>query len=287
MDDLTQFEQEGFFAVESLNVPEYVEVEFGPFLDSYRKLNRIAWTLQYSLPKFKPANYETTRRSYCFILYARTINFVQAAVILGTKGMRVQADTQLRCAIEALFKLGALSNDRELIIDYDLAELADRIRQLKAYINYLNRRKPKNKESIKKAERSCKEHIDRLKAKRPEVFKDSKEKDALKKFSISTEKYASKADLLDIYDLYYRSGSAAVHSDSQSLEDGHFVLNSDGTVNAFKNEPHLEGLGKFIYELCAIVFDAILFVGKGLDYKIPEDELKVLDDALEACLQKT
>ncbi|NVK25222.1 MAG: hypothetical protein HWE10_09870 [Gammaproteobacteria bacterium] len=285
MGDLTDFEREGFFKVDSLNVPEYVEENFAPFLEVFYRLNKLAWSLQYEMKLPKPEN--DIRRAWCTVLYARTLNFVQAAVMLATKGMRVQADTQHRCALETLFKLGALTNDEQFIIEYDLAERKDHIRQGRAFVTYLNRRKPKDKALIKQIEASCKakesDLIERLKAHRPELFEGRSEKEALKKSSVTTEQYARIAERLDMYDLHYRMGSASVHSDAKSLEDGHFELNEDGTVKKFKNEPHLEDLDMVIHTLCYIVLDAVEFVGKALEYDVPEAELRIIAEALEAC----
>lgn len=285
MNDLTDFDREGFFEVSSLGVFTHVNNTYGPFLDVFYRLNKLAWSLQYKMSIPKPEN--DIRRAWCAVLYSRTLNFVQASVMLATKGMRVQADTQHRCALETLFKLGALTNDEQFIIEYDLAERKDHIRQGRAFVAYLSRRTPKDKALIRRVEASCKDKeadlIERLKAHRPELFEGRSEKDAIKKFSVTTEQYARKADRLDMYDLHYRMGSAAVHSDAKSLEDGHFELNEDGTVKEFKNEPHLEDLDMVIHTLCYIVLDAIEFVGQALDYDVPEHELRSIAEALEAC----
>lgn len=285
MDDLTDFDQEGFFGVSSLGVFTHVNNTYGPFFEVFYRLNKLAWPLQYEMSIPKPE--KDIRRAWCAILYARTLNFVQAATMLATKGMRVQADTQQRCALETLFKLGALTNDEQFIIDYELAERKDRIRQGRAFVSYLSRRKPKDKALIKQVEASCNtmeaDLIERLKSHRPELFVGRSEKEALKRFSVTTEQYARKADRLDRYDLLYRMGSAAVHSDAKSLEDGHFELNDDGTVKEFKNEPHLEDLDMVIHTLCEVVIDAVRFVGQALDHNVPEDELKSIEEALEKC----
>lgn len=283
MGDISDFEREGFFKVDSLGIPDHVEKTFGPFLEVYHRLNRIAWSLQYNMSIPKPE--DDIRRAWCAVLYSRTLNFVQAAILLAAKGMRVQADTQNRCALETLFKLGALTNDEQFIIEYDLAEQKDHVRQGKAFIAYLNRKKPKNKTFIKQVEESCKqketELIGKLKKHRPDLFKKYSEKEALKKFSVTTELYAKKADRLDMYDLQYRMGSAAVHSDAKSLEDGHFELNADGTVNSLKNEPHLKDLEMVVHTLCLIVLDAIKFIGKALNEAIPKNELFEIANSLE------
>lgn len=290
MDDLTDFEQEGFFRIDTLHAPEYVEENFGHFLDAFYRLNKLAWSLQYKLPSEKPTDNESTRRAFCLILYSRTLNFVQAAVMLATRGMRVQADTQHRCALETLFKLGALASDEQFIIDYDLAERKDHIKQGRALLSHLNRIKEKSKDdkrNIKELEKSTKrkelDFIDRLKAHRPTLFKDRSNKEAFDKFSLSTEECARRANRQNMYDIHYRRGSASVHSDARSLEDGHFSINENGIVIAFKNKPHLEHLEMFITSYCLVIFDAVRFVGQALDYDVPENELKSIEEALEKC----
>lgn len=287
MDDLTDFEREGFFEVSSLGVFTHVNNNYGEFLNVFYRLNKIAWSFQYEMTVPKPT--VDIRRAWCAVLYARTLNFVQAAVILSTKGMRVQADTQHRCALETFFKLGALKNDPQFIVDYDLAEQKDHLRQGRAFVSYLRRKSPKDKALIKRVEASCKAKeyklIERLKTHRPELFEGRRENEALRRFSVTTEQYARKANRLDMYDLQYRMGSTAVHSDSKSLEDGHFELKEDGTFSAFKNEPFLEDLDMFIHTVCHLVFDAIEFIGQVLECDIPKGELSQIMKALEACHQ--
>jgi hypothetical protein len=283
MDDLTDFDREGFFGAASLGVFTYVKDNYGEVLDVYYRLNRIVWPLQYTMSVPKPES--DIRRAWCAVLYSRTLNFTQAAIMLATKGMRVQADTQHRCALETLFKLGALTNDDQFIIDYDLAEQKDHIKHGQSFIQYLHRQKPKDKTQIRQIEASCKNKeatlINKLKKHRPDLFVGNSDKEALRKFSVPTSLYAKKADRLDIYDLNYRLGSASVHSDAKSLEDGHFELNKDGTVKELKNEPHLEDLEMFIQTLCIVVLDAVRYIGMALEEAIPEKELKDIEKAIE------
>jgi hypothetical protein len=283
MDDLTDFDREGFFGAASLGVFTYVQDNYGELLDVYYRLNRIVWPLQYTMNVPKPEN--DIRRAWCAVLYTRTLNFTQSAIMLATKGMRVQADTQHRCALETLFKLGALTNDAQFIIDYDLAEQKDNIKHGQSFIQYLDRQKPKDKAQIRQIKASCKDKeatlITKLKKHQPNLFDGNSDKDALRKFSVPTALYAKKADRLDMYDLNYRLGSASVHSDAKSIEDGHFEHNEDGTVNCLKNEPDLEDLEMFIQTLCIVVLDAVRYIGKVLEEVIPEDELRDVENTLE------
>lgn len=292
MDNLTGFEREGFFEVSSLGVFTHVNKTYGEFLDIFYRLNKLAWPLQYELPKARPSDKESTRRAFCLILYSRTLNFIQAAVMLSTRGMRVQANTQHRCALETLFKLGALTNDEQFIVEYDLAERKDHIRLGRALLSNLNRISNKTeteKTQIKEIKLANKhkerEFIARLKKHRPELFINRSEREAFKKFSLTTEECARRAGRLEVYDVHYRRTSASIHSDARSLEDGHFDIDEKGNVSAFKNEPNIEDLHMYITSYCITVIDAARFVIKALGHEYPKKELSSIEKSLEACLE--
>ncbi|GLX77466.1 hypothetical protein tinsulaeT_08060 [Thalassotalea insulae] len=316
MPSKTEFEKHGFLAVESLSVPQYVTSKYAPYLNIFLRLNEITWSLQYELNIPKPEN--DIAKAWSAVLYARTINFVQAAYMLSSIGMRVQAETQLRCALEPLFTLGALKNNPSLIKDYDLAERKDRLKHGRSFITYQKRQKPKDNTLIKQVSEQCDnqeaELITRLKAHRPDLFKENKHliaieklleshpelkvttlsnirklrpdlfkdkgKTAIDKFSLPASLLANNAGLIDWYDLLYRWGSSSVHSDAKSLEDSHFVLGEDLLVEHIKNEPELEDLDEFINTLCAVFLYALEFIKEVLDANIPKEEIESIKTKL-------
>jgi hypothetical protein len=204
--------------------------------------------------------------------------------MLSTTGMRVQAETQLRCSLEPLFRLRALKSNPDFIKTIDLAERKDTLKKGNSFIEFLNRKKPKNKPLIKKLKLQCKTQKEeltfKLKGIRPDLFEKYDDKEALDKFSLPVFEVADMAGLTDWYDLMYRLGSASIHSDAKSIEDGHFVLDESGEIEALKNEPELSDLDEFITSLCAILFCVIESASDNLEIQLPNTQLDSLKDEL-------
>lgn len=281
MENLKEFEIHGFLNTSSLGVPQHVAFTYGKYLKIFGRINKIAWGIQYNASPPK----SDIVKSWSYALYARTLNFIQSAYMLSSTGLRVQAETQLRCSLEPLFRLGALKNNPEFIRNIDLAERKDRLKQGNSYVEFLNRKKPKNKPLIKRLKSQCKDQKEELilllKEVCPDLFEKYDDDKALSKFSLPVFEIADKAGLIDWYDLMYRLGSASIHSDAKSIEDGHFILNESGEIKALKNEPELEELDEFINTLCAILFCAIELISANLDIESPKAELEKIKDELD------
>jgi len=286
MTSKTEFEKHGFFAVESLNLPNYISSTYGPYLSLFRQLNSIAWSMQRET-EINSADYF---KAWCFSLYSRSLNFIQSAFMLSVIGMRVQAEVQMRCALEALFKLGALKEDRSFFHTYHMVELKDQLTHTQSFINYLNRVKSNNKllkaEAIKKCKEQKQELLSQLKLHKPDLFVDGKEKDAIKNFRIPISEFANKAGLLDWYDLIYRLGSAATHSDAKSIEYGHFIFTENNEIGGLKNEPQTEDLDDFVVTLCLFLFTTIESVCSVLSIAEPSAELNAIKDSLNKLTTK-
>ncbi|WP_156420304.1 DUF5677 domain-containing protein [Rheinheimera sp. EpRS3] len=282
MTDFTDFERHGFLGVESLQLSQHISATYGPYLSLFRRLNQVAWSFQYEMNIPKPENDITG--AWCAILYARVLNFTQASYMLSLNGLRVQAETQLRCALEPLFKLGALKNDPKFMIEYELAERKDQLKQGRSILEYLKRQKPRDNARIKSMEVECQakkeELILGLKNHRPQLFEKNDDKTAIEKFSVPASLSAEKAGLLDWYDLLYRMGSASIHSDAKSLESGHFLIGDDHEVEFIKNEPELEDLDEFVNTLCTVLLNAVEFVGAALGEEIPSGQLDAIKEDL-------
>jgi hypothetical protein len=140
--------------------------------------------------------------------------------------MIAQSYTLIRCLLEPLFPLVAISKDPQfinLLIDSDEIK---RKKNIERNIKYLERNKIQgNIEELKKLMVDLKEKIKR------ENLKEIKVYDC-----------AVKADLEDIYNIYYSFTSMHLHVGMKSLEEG-MVLDLDNlSIEELKNEPELNGL---------------------------------------------
>lgn len=269
MDFRTDFESHGFLAADSLGVQQHISAAFEAYIKEYLKLNSLAWSLQYQL-NIKSEDYFS---GWCFALYARFLNFTQSAYMLALSGLRDQANTQVRCALEVLFKLGALKNDRNLYHAYYISELKDQLSHANSFLSYLERNKGSKELRAQAQARKKSLEVDLSKqfhTHYPKRIQEYGEKDAIKKFSLPVSELASKAGLLDLYDLIYRLTSAATHSDAKSLEFGHFELTHDGKIESLKNEPYIDEFDDFLLSLAQLIFEALEFICVALHIEKPE-----------------
>ena len=262
MNQLNDFELHGFLEVESLGLESHIHSSYGQYIAAFRKLNQFAWSMQFEFTVPKPER--SIREAWSVILYARTLNFSQAAYMLALKGLRVQAETQLRCSLETLFRLGALKNHPDFLVEYDLSDRKDNIKKVRAIISHLQQKGSKDKKQIKSLEKKCKvmltEFISKLRAHQPDTFLKYDDKQAFEKFSLPVSRIAQKAELTDLYDLAYRLSSSSVHSDAVSLENGHFVIGDSSEVEFLKNEPEIEELDDFIITICTVLLYSVDFI---------------------------
>ena len=85
------------------------------------ELNQSAWALQYEIE----ANSEFSPEIMAATLYGRIISIYQMALMISEKGMLAQSYTLIRCLLEPLFPLVAISKDHQfahLLINSDEIE---------------------------------------------------------------------------------------------------------------------------------------------------------------------
>lgn len=271
MDNKTHFDVHGFLAVDSLGVRQHLYETYQPYIKEYISLNSVAWSMQQNLE----VKSDDSSSCWFFALYARLLNFTQAAYILSVAGLRVQAQTQVRCALELLFKLGATKNNRKFHSDYYISELQDQLSNVNYFLQSIQKDK-KNKE-FKKQAATRKTEIEReliglLKQNHPNLVETYGEIGAIKKFRLPISEFAIKSGLEDWY-LRYRLTSSDIHSDAKSLEHGHFELSDDGSVQFLKNEAHVEEFDDFLLSVIEIILKAIEFFCEALKLEQPEDKL--------------
>lgn len=162
---------------------------------------------------------EKTDQMVGSVLYARTLQSTQAAVLLLEHGMPTQARTILRSALETLFPLSAIAKDPrkadDLIAshDADRRTLADRIKRWKD---------PELRASVPLTDTQL-DDIVKNPAKATNIFE-----------------HAKFAGMEDWYGTLYTILSFAAHSKISDL-DNHTVPNAEGEVVELQSEPVLAG----------------------------------------------
>jgi len=185
--------------------PKWVELMYS--------VNRLAVDLLHEL-EITP---QKTNQIVGSVLYARTLQSAQAAVLLLEHGMPTQARTVLRSALETLFPLSAIVKDAskadDLIAshDADRRTLADRMKRWKD---------PELRASVPLTDAEL-DAIVKNPAKATNIFE-----------------YAKFAGMEDWYSTLYTILSFAAHSKISDL-DKHTVPNADGEVVELQSEPIL------------------------------------------------
>jgi hypothetical protein len=126
---MTTLSEEGFLSDEVDAVVRTIRAKQSPWFTELRVLNRLLVEAQYTLE----IHVESAQESVCAALYVRGLTHSQAAVILIERGMVASAKAMARCALEALFKLGACAREpaRALaLLDEDEIDKLRRARRL-------------------------------------------------------------------------------------------------------------------------------------------------------------
>lgn len=282
MDNKTHFDVHGFLAVDSLGVREHLYETYQPYIKEYISLNSVAWSMQQNLE----VKSDDSSSCWFFALYARLLNFTQAAYILSVTGLRVQAQTQVRCALELLFKLGATKNNRKFHSDYYISELQDQLSNVNSFLDSIQKDKKNKDLKIKAKSRKTEiefELLELLRIHHPALIEKHGDKEAIKKFRLPISEFANKAGLADWY-LRYRLASSSIHSDAKSLEYSHFGFSADGNVQFLKNEAEVEEFDDFLLSVIEIILKAIEFFCEALKLEQPEDKLlEIKNNLVKLC----
>ena len=205
----------GFLSESPRAFREHVHAAYRAWVEVLYAINDHANALQHAIEIHRTELAEACAA----VLYARTIASAQASVILLEHGLPSQARTVLRSALDTLFPLCALVKSPDLAAqlvsshDADRRTIADRIRRWSD---------PSLRSSI--SGRVSDAELDAMLA--------SKAK-SLNKYDL-----AKQAGMEDWYLTLYTLLSFAAHGAMSDLES-HAVVDADGDVAEFKNEPEL------------------------------------------------
>ncbi|WP_422473323.1 DUF5677 domain-containing protein [Endozoicomonas sp. ALB032] len=192
--------------------------------------NQVAQKLQYEIS----INNTSAKEIISASLFARVLQSYQAALLVAFKGMNYQVEVSIRCFLEPLFPLVAISRNRDFHIKILEASEIDRKKVFGKLINYKTRNKQYDEE------------LERFKKLKSEIESNIKENN-LK--SLSVYDCAKHAGLLDFYETLYSCTSTTLHSKVASLEE-HLVLDvKNKKILALKNEPEINGLNDSLVTL--------------------------------------
>ncbi len=221
--DRTRLFHEGFIADEIADVIAVVRNDYDPQLTELRGLNRLLTQSQYELA----VHPESAQETCCAALYIRAIAHCQAVLILLERGMVHSARAMIRCALEALFNLGACAADHKTALSFLDADQVDRRRRAR-YLAQVQDPTAKARLDI---------------AELQEILQEIERKiDEVEARDLRPREMAKRAGLEDLYLTAYAQLSGAVHSTVGDL-DRHFRTSPEGNVLELLTEPIVAGLG--------------------------------------------
>lgn len=236
------FENCGFLSSQIIDVKGRICARFGPEYEEILSINRFCQARQYDIK----INSDDPDQMIAAVLYARTLSTYQGLIILSERGMLDQVKMLLRCALESLFPLVAISEQSGYANKLIKSEDHEQRKNLDKLIKYMVR---------------VGEPTEMLKEARDlsiEIGEKIKSEDIRK---ISVFDAAKDAGLNDWYDTLYSNLSNTVHASLRSLQD-HLHLVDGGAVEALKNEPEIEGLGQIYTAAAEVMLHAIKALGK-------------------------
>ena len=225
----TSLADEGFLSDETVAVVDTIRAKYAPWFSELRVLNGLLVRTQYGLT----IHVQSAREVVCAALYVRALVHCQATVLLIERGMAASARAMARCAMEALFNLGACAREPAKALAFLDADEVDKFRKAK----YLAAVKdPAARQTVAESD------LDHILA---ETQRKIAELDA---HELKVRDMAKTAGLEDLYLTGYAFLCGAVHSSARDI-DQHFEVDAAGNPRALVNEPIVNGLDK----LCLMV----------------------------------
>lgn len=228
-----------------------LEARYGKYIEICKELNTYSQKLQYELvvhDKHLPELLSS-------ILFSRVLSTYQAVLLVSFKGMKQQVIILIRCILEPLFPLVAISKDHTFSHELVKAEEVERLNELKKYIRYRERNNIDNEDLADAKARKL-------------IVKENIEKNNLKKISVFD--CAVKSGMEDWYDTLYAVTSSTLHSSVRSLEEALHLDPTREKIIAIKNEPESEGFDDLYITLSECLMHAISSICSIFDLNEPE-----------------
>lgn len=251
----TTLADEGFLSDETAAVVETVRTKYDLWSSEIRVLNELLVRAQYGIT----IHIQSAREIVSAALFVRVLVHSQASVLLIERGMASSARAMARCALEALFSLGACVREPARALTFMDADECDKVRKVK----YLTAVKdPQSREAVAKYD---------LK----KILADAQRRiTELGANEIKVREIAVAAGLEDMYLTAYAFLSGAVHSSARDI-DQHFQVDNAGNLHALINEPVLEGLDNLYLMLGEILVVCGRFLGEVFGFKTAECEASI------------
>lgn len=248
--DLSKFDEIGFLA-DDPDFMSALEARYGKYIEICKELNTYSQKLQYELV----VHNKHVPELLSSILFSRVLTTYQAALLVSFKGMRQQVIILIRCILEPLFPLVAISKDQTFSYELVKSDVVETLKALKKLIRYQERN------NIDDA-RLAQSKAEKL------VVEKKIEKDNLKKTSVFD--CAKKAGLEDWFDTLYAFSSSTLHSSVKSLEEALHLDTTKKKIIALKNEPEFEGFDDLYITLSECLMLAISSICSIFDLNEPE-----------------
>jgi len=183
-------------------------------------------------------------------LLIRAMGDFQAVILLSERGMIPQAKAMLRCLIEVMFGIVAISKDKNYATDFIKASIRQGMLEIEAYKKNVSWFTDEEKTKLKE---------------RAEQIQTEKSLIGESKIRIRIEDTAKKAKLDKYYDSVYRGLSSSVHIDTRDLESAHISLNKEERSGEFSWGPDSKDMKMALLIACDVIFKAFDGIYKMLD----------------------
>ena len=251
MIDLSKFDEDGFLAEDNLDFISALESRYGRYIEICKELNTYSQKLQYKLL----VHNNHTPELLSSILFSRVLTTYQAALLVSFRGMKQQVNILIRCILEPLFPLVAISKNHTFSYELVNSDVVERLKELNKIIRY------KERNDIHDTE-LAQYKTNRL------IVEEKIEKDKLEKISVFD--CAKKAGLEDWYDTLYAVTSSTLHASVKSLEEACLLDTTKKKITALKNEPEFEGFNVFYNILSECLMYAIFSICSIFNLNNPE-----------------
>jgi hypothetical protein len=238
--------------------------KYKPYVEICLDLNSFSQALLYKLE----INNKNLAEILVASLFSRVLSTYQATLLVAQRGMKQQAKILIRCMLEPLFPLVAISKDPTFADVLVRAEKFERRRAINKWIRYKERSDMHCKDLA-----AMKFLSDQLKA---EI-----ECEGLRK--ITAFDCAAKAGLDDWYNTVYALTSSTLHASVRSLEEALQLDSERSTILSFVHEPDTQRCEDLLVTIAEGLMHAL--VAASAVFKIPEPEL--VDKCRKRCRQLT
>ena len=234
---------EGFLSEETRRAVPNIRKRHGEWFALAEELNRFCQEiLMKSIPRMEGRKDEIVYRRELAAspLYARCVSGFQGIVILGERGMYLEAKCISRWILEATFILAALGTDTAFVDEYVDQEKRERD-------NFA--RKFRELSSITSFEPDVIKQMDEEQRKLTEELVN------VSKRRLSTRDIAERGGMLGHYLSRYALLSQTVHNGLRDL-DCHYIATANGDLGNLRWAPGVEQLGDLLSEVSGTLFIA-------------------------------